>query len=100
MVGGGPFRLKAGQWTDDTSMALRLAESLLDRGELDLEDQLRRYVMWHESGYLSSNGRCFDIGITTRTQLGSHAALVAQGGRYAAMVDTWDQHGEDSASEE
>lgn len=69
MVGGGPFRLKAGEWTDDTSMALCLAESLLDRGELDLEDQLRRYVLWHESGYLSSNGRCFDIGITTRTQL-------------------------------
>jgi ADP-ribosylglycohydrolase len=69
MVGGGPFRLKAGEWTDDTSMALCLAESLLDRGALDLEDQLRRYVLWHESGYLSSNGRCFDIGVTTRTQL-------------------------------
>lgn len=69
MVGGGPFRLNAGEWTDDTSMALCLAESVLDRRELDLEDQLRRYVLWHESGYLSSNGRCFDIGITTRTQL-------------------------------
>lgn len=70
MVGGGPFRLKPGEWTDDTSMALCLAESLLDRGELDLTDQLRRYVLWHDTGYLSSNGRCFDIGITTRTQLG------------------------------
>ena len=59
--------LKAGEWTDDTSMALCLAESLLDRGTLDLEDQLRRYVLWHDTGYLSSNGRCFDIGITTRT---------------------------------
>jgi len=29
MVGGGPFGLKPGQWTDDTSMALCLAESLL-----------------------------------------------------------------------
>ena len=27
MVGGGPFRLKAGQWTDDTSMALCLGHS-------------------------------------------------------------------------
>lgn len=69
LVGGGPFRLKPGEWTDDTSMALCLAESLLDKGDLDLEDQLRRYVLWHETGYLSSNGRCFDIGITTRTQL-------------------------------
>lgn len=69
LVGGGPFRLEAGEWTDDTSMALCLAESLLDRGALDLEDQLRRYVLWHETGYLASNGRCFDIGVTTRNQL-------------------------------
>lgn len=69
MVGGGPFSLEAGQWTDDTSMALCLAESILDTGSLDLEDQLRRYLLWRDSGYLSSNGRCFDIGTTTRTQL-------------------------------
>lgn len=69
MVGGGPFSLEAGQWTDDTSMALCLAESVLDTGSLDLEDQLRRYLLWKDSGYLSSNGRCFDIGTTTRTQL-------------------------------
>src|SRR4051794_8924464 len=29
MVGGGPFNLKPGEWTDDTSMALCLAESLI-----------------------------------------------------------------------
>jgi len=69
MVGGGPFGLKPGEWTDDTSMALCLAESILDTGSLDLKDQLRRYLMWKDSGYLSSNGRCFDIGTTTRTQL-------------------------------
>jgi len=69
MVGGGPFRLEPGEWTDDTSMALCLAESILDTGSLDLEDQLRRYLLWKDSGYLSSNGRCFDIGTTTRTQL-------------------------------
>jgi ADP-ribosylglycohydrolase len=69
MVGGGPFRLDAGEWTDDTSMALCLAESLLDRGGHDPADQLRRYVLWWHTGYLSSNGRCFDIGGTTRSQL-------------------------------
>ena len=69
MVGGGPFGLTAGEWTDDTSMALCLAESILDTGSLDLGDQLRRYLLWEASGYLSSNGRCFDIGTTTRTQL-------------------------------
>ena len=69
MVGGGPFRLTAGQWTDDTSMALCLAESIVDRGGMDLSDQLRRYLRWKDHGYLSSNGHCFDIGVTTSTQL-------------------------------
>jgi ADP-ribosylglycohydrolase len=66
MIGGGPFHLKGGEWTDDTSLALCLAESLLDTGAMDLEDQLRRYLLWYDEGYLSSNGRCFDIGNTTR----------------------------------
>lgn len=69
LVGGGPFRLNAGEWTDDTSMALCLAESILDTGAMDLADQLRRYLLWRHDGYLSSNGRCFDIGGTTSTQL-------------------------------
>jgi ADP-ribosyl-[dinitrogen reductase] hydrolase len=66
MVGGGPFQLEPGEWTDDTSMALCLAESLLDTRAMDLEDQLRRYLLWYEGGYLSSNGACFDIGNTIR----------------------------------
>ncbi len=69
LVGGGPFRLKPGQWTDDTSMALCLAESILDIGGMDLSDQLRRYLLWRDHGYLSSNGKCFDIGSTTSSQL-------------------------------
>jgi len=69
MVGGGPFGLERGQWTDDTSMALCLAESILDVGDLDPADQLRRYVAWWRDGYWSSNGRCFDIGGTTSAAL-------------------------------
>ena len=44
MVGGGPFNLAAGEWTDDTSMALCLAESLIERQGFDAEDQMRRYI--------------------------------------------------------
>jgi ADP-ribosyl-[dinitrogen reductase] hydrolase len=69
MVGGGPFGLEPGQWTDDTSMAMCLAESILDLGDLDPADQLRRYVSWFRDGYWSANGRCFDIGGTTRHAL-------------------------------
>lgn len=69
MVGGGPFRLAPGQWTDDTSLALCLAESLIECRGFDPVDQLRRYVRWWREGHLSSNGRCFDIGLTTREAL-------------------------------
>lgn len=69
MLGGGPFGLEPGQWTDDTSMALCLAESLLECGGFDAADQMRRYVRWWTEGYWSSIGRCFDIGNTTRQAL-------------------------------
>jgi ADP-ribosylglycohydrolase len=69
MVGGGPFNLVPGEWTDDTSMALCLAESLIEKVGFDPIDQLERYVRWYRTGYLSSNGRCFDIGITTSDAL-------------------------------
>jgi ADP-ribosyl-[dinitrogen reductase] hydrolase len=69
MVGGGPFGLRAGQWTDDTSMALCLAESLLVQGGFDAADQMGRYLNWWRWGYLSATGRCFDIGTTVRAAL-------------------------------
>ena len=69
MVGGGPFRLKPGEWTDDTSMMLCLAESLLAHGAFDPADQLSRYVRWKRTGHNSSNGRCFDIGGTVMKAL-------------------------------
>jgi ADP-ribosylglycohydrolase len=65
MVGGGPFQLKPGQWTDDTSMALCLAESLIEQQGFNPVHQLQKYVRWYREGYLSSTGRCFDIGNTT-----------------------------------
>ncbi|MBI5879787.1 MAG: ADP-ribosylglycohydrolase family protein [Chloroflexi bacterium] len=69
IVGGGPFGLPAGAWTDDTSMALCLAESLCERNAFDPVDQLERYVRWYRHGHLSSTGVCFDIGNTTRAAL-------------------------------
>jgi ADP-ribosyl-[dinitrogen reductase] hydrolase len=69
MVGGGPFHLTPGQWTDDTSMALCLAASLVEQGDFDARDQMDRYVAWMQHGYMSSTGVCFDIGVTTSTAL-------------------------------
>lgn len=69
MTGGGIFNLKPGQWTDDTSMALCLAESLVEKNGFDALDQMQRYLDWYENGTLSSTGKCFDIGSTTRQAL-------------------------------
>jgi len=69
MLGGGPFGLRPGQWTDDTSMALCLAASLIASNGFDAEDQLRRYLLWRDQGYMSSNGSCFDIGGTVSSAL-------------------------------
>ncbi|WP_416470110.1 ADP-ribosylglycohydrolase family protein [Salmonella enterica] len=73
MVGGGPFQLEVGQWTDDTSMALCLGYALLEDHKVETSDwsrlQLVNYVDWYKNGYCSSNGYCFDIGGTTRNAL-------------------------------
>jgi ADP-ribosyl-[dinitrogen reductase] hydrolase len=69
MAGGGPFRLQAGQWTDDTAMALALADSLAADAGLDERDLMTRFVAWHEHGTYSCTGTCFDIGITTQQAL-------------------------------
>lgn len=69
MVGGGPFRLQPGEWTDDMTMALCLAESLIARNGFDATDLMGRFVRWHEEGHNSVTGRCFDIGNTTRASL-------------------------------
>lgn len=69
MVGGGPFHLNPGEWTDDTSMALCLATSLVEQKGFDARDQMERYLQWRNEGYMASNGTCFDIGGTVSSAL-------------------------------
>jgi ADP-ribosylglycohydrolase len=61
---GGVHNVKPGQWTDDTSMALCIAQSLIENKSFDAKDQMDKYVSWCDYGYMSSNGECFDIGNT------------------------------------
>ena len=65
LLGGGPFDLPRGGWSDDTAMALCLAESLLECGGFDARDQVERYTRWQQQGYLSATGHC--VGITAAT---------------------------------
>src|SRR5207249_140478 len=73
IVGGGPFCLAPGEWTDDTSMALCLAESLIEKRAFDTIDQLERYTRWYRDAHLSCNGKVFDVGMTVRAALARFA---------------------------
>lgn len=84
MIGGGPFGLQPGEWTDDTAMALALADSLAADAQLDERDLMERFVAWHRRGTYSCTGRCFDIGITTRAAL---ARFEANGEPLAGSTD-------------
>ncbi len=77
MLGGGPFDLPRGAWTDDTAMALCLADSLLEREGFDARDQVMRYRRWQQEGYLSATGQC--VGITAGT---ARALALAQWRRH------------------
>jgi ADP-ribosyl-[dinitrogen reductase] hydrolase len=70
MIGGGPFRLQPGVWTDDTSMAVALANSLVHCRGFDPADLMARFLRWMDHGEYSPTGHCFDIGTTTRQALG------------------------------
>jgi ADP-ribosyl-[dinitrogen reductase] hydrolase len=78
ILGGGPFDLPRGAWSDDTAMALCLADSLLERDAFDARDQMERYRRWQQEGYLSATGQC--VGITAST---SRAIAMAQWRRQA-----------------
>ena len=69
MVGGGPFGLEPGEWTDDASMAWALAASLAAHPGFDPHDLMERFLAWRDRGEYASNGRCFDIGSTVAAAL-------------------------------
>lgn len=86
MVVGGPHRLARGQWTDDTAMALALAESLIEAPELDPADLMRRFLAWYDTGAYSCTGACFDIGNATRAAL---ERFRCTGEPFAGSTDPW-----------
>ncbi|HCA02678.1 ADP-ribosylglycohydrolase family protein [Vreelandella alkaliphila] len=64
MIEGGKFRMRQGEWTDDTAMALCLADSLIACDGFDAADQMARYWRWAEEGENSTRPRAFGIGKT------------------------------------
>ncbi|CAO4153355.1 ADP-ribosyl-[dinitrogen reductase] glycohydrolase [Methylorubrum extorquens] len=84
MLGGGPFDLQPGEWTDDTAMALALAASLISCSGFNPHDLAARFVSWWQDGAYSCTASCFDIGLTTRDAL---ARFVRTGDPYAGSTD-------------
>ena len=64
MIEGGYFTLKTGEWTDDTAMALCLADSLLHMNGFDAKDQMEHYSRWFLNGEFSCRDRAFGMGQT------------------------------------
>lgn len=58
------FDLPAGHWSDDTAMALCLANSLIEKKSFDPVDQIEKYKKWLETGYCSSTGKAIGVGQT------------------------------------
>jgi hypothetical protein len=69
LVGGGPFELPRGAWTDDTAIALALAESLLANGGFAGRDFVARLARWQRTGEGSATGQCLGITATTARAL-------------------------------
>jgi len=74
MVGGGFYDVQPGGWTDDTAMALCLAESLIEKKACSPRDQLERYTLWRTRGYLSWAKWSLGIGATVRESIDDYVA--------------------------
>jgi ADP-ribosyl-[dinitrogen reductase] hydrolase len=87
LVGGGPFDLPRGSWSDDTAMALCLAESLLESQGCEPHDQLLRYTRWQRHGHLAAGSHCVGITAGTARALGRGAPALTGGNGANAAVD-------------
>ena len=73
---------RTGLWSDDTSLTLCLAESLLHG--FNLKDQAEKFVAWLDHGYLSAEDRAIDVGIQTTESLARVRAIL-QSGRFVEL---------------
>jgi len=66
-MNGGYHDMKKGEWTDDTAMALGMAQSFIDNeGEFHPSDIMNNWSRWYNAGEFIPRGECFDIGNTTQ----------------------------------
>ncbi len=90
MTGGGAFGVPAGGWTDDTSMALALAESLYAFGYFKAEEVADNFVAWWLEGQFSWANKCIDIGNATREALNRQLQRQSGGNAYLGSTSHTD----------
>ncbi len=84
MTGFGTYNQPPGTWSDDSSLALSTAESLL--AGYDPADMMRRFHAWLTTGAMTPHDEVFDVGIATRAAI----ARFARG----EPADAWGGRGE------
>lgn len=72
MQAGGYFNLPKGAWTDDTAMALCLADSLIACSTLDLKDMIDRFIQWMDLAENTSTGKAIGLGQNTFFVMGNY----------------------------
>lgn len=71
MTYGDVWKLDPGKWTDDTKMALCIAESLLEKREFNVYEVAKKYIEWVKTGDLRGIGMTCEASIN-RMQAGIH----------------------------
>jgi len=67
---GGWHDVDKGEWTDDTAMALAMAQAFIDsEGEFNPADIMHNWSRWYNAGEFIPRGKCFDIGGTTQSAI-------------------------------
>ena len=77
-ITGGPHNVSIGEWTDDTSMALALATSLIEKNEFKADDIMNKFCEWFQKGKFCTRDKCFDIGNTVYDALSSYSSSIKQ----------------------
>lgn len=72
MRGFGTYDQPPGTWSDDSSLALATADSLVEQGYAPT-DMMRRFHAWLTTAYMSPHGEVFDVGIATRAAIARYA---------------------------
>ncbi|MCQ2491423.1 MAG: ADP-ribosylglycohydrolase family protein [Lachnospiraceae bacterium] len=64
MEGFGTFNMPPGTWTDDSSMSFAELASIKEKGGIDLDDMMKKFVQWNFDGAFTPFGQAFDQGMT------------------------------------